>query len=165
MLYSGTLTSLYKSLPPEAVHILEDAIRKSRLRLYDAAEHVFDNELSLYSHLPVVAFEHAETLLHRYKCFRILDVLAKIHTEQTSNDGDQNDMQRLTSLFMGVVKMLTEGNHEPVLEQIHRLRRDWALKPVDEYSDIQVRASCWRLRVSANRSFRSNASENTVLLA
>lgn len=165
MLYSGTLTSLYKSLPPEAVPILEDAILKSRLRLYDAAEHIFDNELSSYSHVPVVAFEHAETLLHRYKCFRILAVLAKVHAEQTSDAGDQNDMQRLISLFVGVVKTLTEGNYEHALEQIVRLRRDWALKPVDEYSDIQVRASSWRLKKSANHSFRSNALENTVLLA
>jgi hypothetical protein len=153
MLYLGTLTSLYKSLPPEAVPILENAILKSRLKLYDAAEHVFDNELSSYSHVPVVAFEYAETLLHRYKCFRILAVLAKVHAEQTSEDGDQNDMQRLISLFVGVVKTLTDGKYEHALEQILRLQRDWALKPVDEYTDIQVCASSWRWRKRANSFF------------
>src|ERR1700735_3926816 len=78
MLYHGTHTSLYKSLPSVMIPVLEDAILLTRLRLYDAAEQIFNHELSSYSHVPVVAIEHAEALLHRYKCFRILEVLDKV---------------------------------------------------------------------------------------
>jgi hypothetical protein len=138
MLYCGTHTSLYKSLPSDAVPILEDAILKSRLRLYDAAERVFDNELSSYSHVPIVAIEHAETLLHRYKYFRILDVLAKVAVSESSRDDDQDDVARLIALFVGVVKLQTEGVYEPALEEVLRLQHDWSNKPVDEYTDIQV---------------------------
>lgn len=138
MLYCGTHTSLYKSLPPEAVPILEDAILKSRLRLYDAAELVFEHELSSYSHVPIVAIEHAETLLHRYKCFRILDVLAKVHGRQFSVDEEHDDVNRLIALFIGVVKTQTEAIYEPALEEVARIQRDWVSKPVDEYTDIQV---------------------------
>lgn len=138
MLYCGTLTSLYKSLPPDAIPILEDAILKSRLRLYDAAEHVFVNRLSSYSHMPIVAIEHAETLLQRYKCFQVLAVLSKVPVGQSERAKDEDDVQRLISLFIGVIKTLTDGTIEPALETILRLQRDWISKPVDEYTDVQV---------------------------
>jgi hypothetical protein len=138
MLYCGTHTSLYKSLPSEAIPILEDAILKSRARLYDAAEHIFDNELSSYSHVPVIAIEHSETLLHRFKNYRILEVLAKVPPGQPSGGEDQDDVRRLIALTVGVTKMNTEGMYEPALEQVVRIQRDWLSKPVDVYTDIQV---------------------------
>jgi hypothetical protein len=138
MLYCGTHTSLYSTLPSEAVTVLEDAILKSRARLYDAAEEVFDNELSEYSHVPVVAIEHAETLLHRYKNYRILDVLAAVPAGQPSKSEEHKDVHRLIALTVGIAKMLTEGMDEPAMEEVVRLRRDWASKPVDKYTDIQV---------------------------
>jgi len=138
MLYCGTHTSLYKSLPPEAIPILEDAILKSRARLYDAAEHIFENELSSYSHVPVIAIEHAETLLHRFKSYRILEVLGKVPAGQPSGGEDQDDVHRLIALTVAFIKIHTEGMYEPVLEQVVRLQRDWLSKPVDEYTDIQV---------------------------
>ncbi|CZR67371.1 uncharacterized protein PAC_17270 [Phialocephala subalpina] len=155
MLYCGTHTSLYKTLSPEAVLILEDAILKSRLRLYDAAEQVFDNQLSLYSHIPIVAIEHAETLLHRYKCFRILEVLAKVPKIVSLNE-EEHDVQRLIALFLGVVRLQTEGVYKPALDEVERVQRDWASKPVDEYNDIQVecirkyRIACIFLGASSN---------------
>jgi hypothetical protein len=138
MLYCGTHTSLYASLPSEAIPILEEAILKSRARLYDAAENIFDNELSSYSHLPVVAIEHSETLLHRYKNYRILEVLAKVPAGQSSGAEDSDDVHRLIDLTIAVIRLLTEGTYEPVLEQVVRIQRDWVSKPVDEYTDIQV---------------------------
>lgn len=137
MLYVGTHTSLYKTLPSEVIPILEDAILKSRLRLYDAAEHVFNHDLLPYSHLPIVAIEHAETLLHRYKCYRILEVLDKIPTSKLKDDGDR-DVERLIAIFRGVVKIQTEAAYETALAEVKRLQRDWASKPVNEYTDIQV---------------------------
>lgn len=138
MLYCGTHTSLYKSLPSEVVPVLEDAILKSRLRQYDAAEHVFDNKLSSYSHVPVVAIEHAETLLHRYRLFRMLAVLGNVQIGQSSGGEEQEDVRRLITLTVELVKMLTEGKYETMLEEVERLQRCWGSKPVDEYTDIQV---------------------------
>jgi hypothetical protein len=138
MLYCGTHTSLYHTLPSYAVPVLEDAILKSRARLYDAAEQVFNNELSEYSHVPVVAIEHAETLLHRYKNYRILDVLAAVPVGQRSGVEGYDDVHRLMALTVGIAKMLTEGMDEPAMVEVVRLQRDWVSKPVDEYTDIQV---------------------------
>jgi hypothetical protein len=138
MLYHGTHTSLYKSLPSVVIPVLEDAILLTRLRLYDAAEQIFNHELSSYSHVPVVAIEHAEALLHRYKCFRILEVLDKVLEVLTTNDEEDRDVQRLIAIFRGVVKIQTEGIYEPALEEALRLQRDWASKSVDAYTDIQV---------------------------
>jgi hypothetical protein len=138
MPYSGTHTSLYKTIPSEAIPVLENAILKSRLRLYDAAEHVFNHELASYSNMPIVAIEHAETLLHRFKFFRILEVLDRISKDLPSMDEEDRDVHRLIVVFRGLVRIQTEGVYEPALEELIRLQRDWASKPVDEYTDIQV---------------------------
>jgi hypothetical protein len=138
MLYCGTHTSLYKSLPSSVIPILENAILKSRVKLYDAAEHVFNQELSEYCQVPVVAIEHAETLLHRYRNYRILEVLDKVPIRELSKFEEQTDVHRLIALTIGIAKMLTEGIYEPALEEVVRLQNDWISKPVDQYTDIQV---------------------------
>jgi hypothetical protein len=138
MLYCGTHTSLYKSLPSNVIPILENAILKSRARLYDAAEHIFHQELSEYCRVPVVAIEHAETLLHRYKNYRILEVLGKVPVRELSRVEEESDVHRLIALTTGLTKMLTEGIYEPALEEVVRLQNDWASKSVDQYTDIQV---------------------------
>ena len=51
---------------------------------------------------------------------------------------DQDDVHRLIALTIGIIKMLTEGMYEPVLEEVVQLQRDWVSKPVDQYTDIQV---------------------------
>ena len=138
MLYHGTHTSLYRNLPSVVIPILEDAILKTRLKLYNKAEEIFNHELSAYSHVPIVAIEHAELLLHQYKCREILEVLDRVPEALHSENEGERDVQQLIAIFRGAVKTQTEASYEPALEQVLKMRSKWGSKPVDEYTDIQV---------------------------
>ena len=63
MIYHGTITSLYGTLPSTVILVLEDTILKTKLRLYKAAEEIFDYELSAYYQVPIVAIERSELYL------------------------------------------------------------------------------------------------------
>jgi hypothetical protein len=138
MLYLGTHTSLYKSLPPVVIPVLEDAILKTRLRLYKNAEDVFNCELSAYSHIPIVAIEHAELLLHQYKCLEVLEVLGRVPEVLSPGNKEDRDVQRLIAIFCAIMKFKTEAIYEPAWEQLKKMKQDWSSKSVDEYTDIQV---------------------------
>jgi hypothetical protein len=139
MLYHGTHTSLYKSLPPVIIPVLEDAILKTRLRLYKYAEDIFNCELSAYSHIPIVAIEHAELLLHQYKCREVLEVLGRVPEVLSPGNEEDRDVQRLIAIFRGIMKIKTEAVFEPAWEEVKKMKQEWSSKSVDEYTDIQVR--------------------------
>ena len=138
MLHLGTHTSLYKALPSVLIPVLEDAILMTRLRLYKNAEDIFNHELSPYSHIPVVAIEHAELLLHQYKCVKILEVLGRVPAPSLPDSEEGRDIQQLIALYRAIIRIQTEAVYEPALEELKRLRQAWAGKSVDEYTDIQV---------------------------
>jgi hypothetical protein len=138
MLYHGTHTSLYKSLPSTVIPILEDAVLKTKVRLYEVAEKVFTTELSAYSHIPIVALEHAELSLHRYKFFRVLEVLDKVPADAFTNSEEDRQVQQLFAIFRATVRIQTEAIYGPALEELKNLQRAWATKSVDDYTDIEV---------------------------
>lgn len=138
MLYHGAHTSLYKSLPPAVIPILEDAILKSKAMLYAAAEEIFNNELSTYSHIPIVALEHAEVLLHSHKFLHILEVLDKVPKSAFANNEEDRQVQQWIAIFRAVVRVVTEGISQPAMTELKSLQRAWAKKSVDEFSDIEV---------------------------
>ncbi len=131
MLYHGTHTSLYKSLPTYVIPNLEDAILKKRLRLYEAAEKFFATELSAFSHIPIVALEHAELLLHRYKIFRIPEVLDKVPEDVFSISEEDQQVQQLFAIFRATVRIQTEAIYEPAVQELRNLQQTWATKSVD----------------------------------
>jgi hypothetical protein len=128
----------FARLPSAVIPVLENAILKTRVRLYEAAEEVFNNELSAYSHVPIVAIEHAELLLHRLKCLRVLEVLDRVTAVSFTDNEEDRNVQRLIAIFRGAMKIKTEAIYEPALEELRRLQRDWASTPVDKYTDIQI---------------------------
>ncbi|KAI9769746.1 MAG: hypothetical protein M1839_003592 [Geoglossum umbratile] len=134
MPYYGIHTSLYRTLPPDAIPILEDAIFKTRIGLYEAAEVVFKKKLSTHSHVPIVAIEHAELLLHQWKCREILDVLGKVPAASLSCD---EDVRQLVAIFRAVAEMKYEAVYEPALKEIENMQ-EWKSKSVENYTDIQV---------------------------
>ena len=138
MLYHGTHTSLYKSLPSVIIPVLENAILKTRLRLYKDAEEIFNHELSAYNHIPIVAIEHAELLLHQFKCLEVLKVLDRVPEVLSADNEEDRDVQQLIVIFRGVMKIQTEAIYEPALEEVMKMKQEWASKSVDEYTDIQV---------------------------
>jgi hypothetical protein len=138
MLYHGTHTSLYKSVPPAAIIILEDAILKTRVRLYEVAEKVFTTELSAYSHVPIVALEHAELSLHRYMFPRMIEVLDKVPEDAFTNSEEDRQVQQLFAIFRATARIQTEATYGPAMEELKNLQRAWATKSVDDYTDIEV---------------------------
>jgi hypothetical protein len=139
MLYHGTHTSLYKSLPPVVIPVLEDAILKTRLKLFKNAEDIFNCELAAYRHIPIVAIEHAELLLHQYRCLEILEVLGRVPEPLSPGSEEDRDVRRLIEIFSGIMRIKTEAIYEPALEAVIKMKQDWSSKSVDEYTDIQVR--------------------------
>jgi hypothetical protein len=138
MLYHGTHTSLYKSLPSAVIPILEDAILKTRVRLYEVAEEVFKNELSAYGYIPIVALEHAELLLQGFKCIRVLEVLDRVPENAFTNSEEDRQVRQLFAIFRATMRVQTEGIYGPAMEELRNLQRAWATKPVDDYTDIEV---------------------------
>lgn len=86
----------------------------------------------------IVAIEHAELLLHQFKCLEVLEVLDKVPEVLSASNEDDRDVQQLIAIFRGVMKIKTEGIYEPALEDVKNMKREWASKSVDEYTDIQV---------------------------
>jgi hypothetical protein len=138
MIYHGAHTSLYKSLPPALIPILEDAILKSKVMLYVAAEEIFNNELSAYSHIPIIALEHAELLIHSYKFLSILEVLNKVPESAFTDNEEDRQVRQWIAMIRAVVKVVTEANSEPAMTELKNLQRAWATKPVNQFSDIEV---------------------------
>jgi len=138
MLYHGTHTSLYKTLPSAVIPILEDAILKTRVRLYGVAEEIFSNKLSAYSHIPIVALEHAELLLHDFKCSRVLEVLDKVPENAFTSNEEDCQVRQLFAIFRATMRTQTEGIYGPAMEELRNLQRAWASKSIDDYSDIEV---------------------------
>jgi len=162
MLYHGTHTSLYKSLPPNVIPILEDAILKTRVRLYGAAEEVFTTELSPYSHMPIVALEHAELSLHRYKFFRVLEALDKVPEDAFTNSEEDRQVQQLFAIFRAVVRIQTEAIFGPTMDELKNLQRAWATKSIDDYSDIEVSLAITYTPLTLKHPSRSRVSGNTA---
>jgi hypothetical protein len=161
MLYHGTHTSLYKSLPLDVIPILEDAILKTRVRLYEVAEKVFTTELSAYSHIPIVALEHAELSLHRYKFFRVLEVLDKVPEDAFVDSEEDRQVRQLFAIIRATVRIQTEVTYDPAMEELKNLQRAWATKSVGDYTDIEV-SNLWAYAAFMLKyPSRSKVSENT----
>lgn len=139
MLYHGTITSLYETLPSTIIPVLEDAILKTRLRLYKAAEEIFNLGLSAYYQVPIVAFERSELYLSQFKFLQALQALDTVPDPLPKANEKDHDVQRLIMISRGIFKIKTEGVYEPALDAVQEIQREWRSKSVDDYTDIQVR--------------------------
>jgi hypothetical protein len=138
MLYHGTNTSLYKTLPSFVIPVLEDAILKSKLKFFKAAEEIFNHDLSAYHEVPIIAIERGELYLQQFKFRPALEALDRVpHPLPTANEED-HDVQQLLAIFRGVMKIKTKAVCEPAVEAVQKILREWVSKSVDEYTDIQV---------------------------
>jgi hypothetical protein len=138
--YWGIHTSLYSSLPPEAVKQLERAIWLKISGLADEARAIFDNELSSLATVPVVAIEHADLELEAGKWGRAWRILnSKLAQLQDANGDLEAPEYRLMALTWAMLGTRHRGDVTSSAIEIERTQ-DWLAEvPIADYTDIQVR--------------------------
>ncbi|KAF5724400.1 hypothetical protein FMUND_857 [Fusarium mundagurra] len=146
--YWGIYTSLYSSLPPEAVKQLERAIWLKMSGLANEARAIFDNELRSFAAVPVVAIEHADLELEAGKwgrAWRILDSeLLKLREAKEDLESPEHRLMALTWAMLGTRH---RGDVTSSAIEIERTQHWLAGVPVADYTDIQ--AGCVRRYVIA----------------
>lgn len=138
MLYHGTHTSLYKTLPSSVIPVLEDAILKTKLKFFKAAEDIFNHDLSAYHEVPIIAIERGELYLLQFKFLQALEALDRVPDPLLTASEEDRDVQQLLTVSRGVMKIKTEAVYEPAVDAVQKILREWVSKSVDEYTDIQV---------------------------
>lgn len=138
-MYYGTITSLYGALPADVVLLLEDAILKTKVGVYQAAEELFENDLSEYHLVPIVALERSELYLSQFKCLRALNALNMVPNPLRQKNDEQQDLQLLMEMSRGALEIKTEGVISSAQKAMREIQTRWATKPVEDYTDVQVR--------------------------
>ncbi|KAF5561144.1 hypothetical protein FPHYL_6332 [Fusarium phyllophilum] len=146
--YWGIYTSLYSSLPPDAVKQLERAIWLKMSGLANEARAIFDNELESFATVPVVAIEHADLELEAGKwgrAWRILDSkLLRLREAKEDLDSPEHRLMALTWAMFGTRH---RGDVASSVIEIERTQHWLAGVPVADYTDVQ--AGCIRRYVIA----------------
>ncbi|KAF4956681.1 hypothetical protein FGADI_3670 [Fusarium gaditjirri] len=147
--YWGIYTSLYNSLPPEAVEQLERAIWLKMSGLANEARAIFDNELKPFAAVPVVAIEHADLELEVGKwgqAWRILNSeLSQLREAKEDLESPEHRLMLLTWAMLGTRH---RGDVTSSAIEIERTQHWLAVVPVADYTDIQ--AGCIRRYVIAS---------------
>jgi hypothetical protein len=104
--YWGIHTSLYSSLPPEAVQQLERAIWLKIAGLAEEARTTFENELKPFARVPVVAIEHADLEFEAGKWGRAWRILDSRLAQLRDANEDGRQPERLKGRSIGLLKYL-----------------------------------------------------------
>ncbi|KAF5587026.1 hypothetical protein FPCIR_7702 [Fusarium pseudocircinatum] len=146
--YWGIYTSLYSSLPPEAVKQLEHAIWLKMSGLANEARAIFDNELRSFAAVPVVAIEHADLELEAGKWGRAWHILdSKLSQLREAKEDFESPEHRLMALTWAMLGTRHRGDVTSSAIEIERTQHWLAGVPVADYNDIQ--AGCIRRYVIA----------------
>lgn len=138
--YWGIHTSLYSSLPLEAVKQLERAIWFKISGLTNEARAIFDNELKSFAAVPVVAIEHADLELEAGKWGRAWRILnSKLLQLREAKEGLESPEHRLMLLTWAMLGTRHQGDVTSSAIEIERTQHWLAGVPVADYTDIQVR--------------------------
>ncbi|KAF9771277.1 hypothetical protein IL306_011091 [Fusarium sp. DS 682] len=137
--YWGIHTSLYSSLPPEAIKQLERAIWLKISGRAEEARAIYYNELKSFATVPVVAIEHADLELEAGKwgrAWKILDSgLAQLHEADKDLDAPEHRLMALTWAMLGTRH---RGDVTSSAREIERTQHWLAEVPVADYTDIQI---------------------------
>ncbi|QGI65071.1 hypothetical protein CEK26_009024 [Fusarium fujikuroi] len=147
--YWGIYTSLYSSLPPEAVKQLERAIWLKMSGLANEARAIFGNELGSFAAVPVVAIEHADLELEAGKWGRAWGILnSELLRLREAKEDLESPEHRLMLLTWAMLGTRHRGDVTSSAIEIERTQHWLAGVPVEEYTDIQ--AGCIRRYVIAS---------------
>lgn len=138
--YRGVNTSLYTTLPTEAVLDIERAIWLKTIGKIEEARAIFENELEPLQHLPIVTIEHADFEFESGRwggAWRILDAaLQRLKALEADLDLPEHRLMALTWVMLGVRH---RGDIDSSAEQLERTRHWLWDIPVTEYTDVMVR--------------------------
>ncbi|KAK0389305.1 hypothetical protein NLU13_2880 [Sarocladium strictum] len=147
--YWGIHTSLYSSLPPEAVQLLEQAIWLKIAGRAAEARATFEDALKPFAAVPVVAIEHADFELESGKWGRAWRILDSRLTElRDANEDLDTPEHRLMALTWAMLGTRHRGDISSSAKEIERTQHWLAEVHVADYTDIQ--ASCIRRYVIAS---------------
>ncbi|KAF5600498.1 hypothetical protein FPANT_2349 [Fusarium pseudoanthophilum] len=146
--YWGIYTSLYSSLPQEAVKQLERAIWLKMSGLANEARAIFDNELRPFSAVPVVAIEHADLELEAGKWGRAWHILdSKLSQLREAKEDFESPEHRLMLLTWAMLGTRHRGDVTSSKIEIETTQHWLSGVPVADYTDVQ--AGCIRRYVIA----------------
>lgn len=135
----GNLWSLYHTLDPDTVTLLEEAILYNRVRGYEQSDAIINTFPPPLTNHPVVAFEHSQNhwLSWRVRdCHTILrDAVAwtKMHGEV-----DAPEIYTLLRISLARVEVIVKTDFTKARESLREIKR-WLLNtPIDEYDDVKV---------------------------
>lgn len=138
--YWGIHTSLYSSLPPEAVQLLEQAIWLKIAGRAAEARATFEDALKPFAAVPVVAIEHADFELESGKWGRAWRILDSRLTElRDANEDLDTPEHRLMALTWAMLGTRHRGDISSSAKEIERTQHWLAEVHVADYTDIQVR--------------------------
>ncbi|KAF5564939.1 hypothetical protein FNAPI_1907 [Fusarium napiforme] len=147
--YWGIYTSLYSSLPPEAVKQLERAIWLKMSGLANEARAIFDNELRPFAAVPVVAIEHADLELEAGRWGRAWHILdSKLSQLREAKEDFESPEHRLMLLTWAMLGTRHRGDVTSSKIEIETTQHWLSGVPVADYTDVQ--AGCVRRYVIAS---------------
>jgi predicted Zn-dependent protease len=141
--YHGLNTSLYGSLPVDAIRHLERAIWLKKSGQTSAARTMFVNEVRSHRNVPVVIIAHADLELEAGRwgrAWRILDsALEDLKKDGSGADPDLPE-HRLMAMTRAMLGIRHRGYPDTAIRELERSRQWLWNVPVAEYTDVQVRA-------------------------
>jgi hypothetical protein len=137
--FRGLHTSLYNSLPAEAIQDVERAIWFKMSGRVDDGRAIFNRELKAYRSFPVVIIERADLELEAGRwgaAWKILDSALR-DLKEANADLDQPE-HRLMALTWAMLGTRHRGDLASAALEIERTQ-DWLRNvPVADYTDVQV---------------------------
>ncbi|KAK8121604.1 hypothetical protein PG984_010274 [Apiospora sp. TS-2023a] len=137
--YRGIHTSLYHTLPADAIQHLEKAIWLKIIGRTTEARAIYQNELSPFENVPVVIVE-LEDLVHEAgrwgEAWRILNK-GLAHAEESNQDLDRSEY-RLMALTRAMLGTRHRGDIESSAREVARTQRWLQGVPIVDYTDIQL---------------------------
>ncbi|KAH8892518.1 hypothetical protein GQ53DRAFT_861857 [Thozetella sp. PMI_491] len=141
--YRGIHTSLYSSLPAEAIQHVEQAIWLRSVGQMKDARAVFENELKPLLDAPVLVIERADLELEAGRwgeAWRILD--ARLASAKEAGEDLDTAAHRLIALTRAMLGTRHRGDVVSSFSEIKRTQHWLRNLPITEYTDIH--ASCIR---------------------
>ena len=136
--YRSTYSSLYHTLQPGHIVMLDEAILAYTLGHFDDAETIFQRHLPPSHTLPILVLERSKAYdmqgLHREK----IDLFRKA-LEWNKDGVEQAPERRLILLLLRHAEALVYGTLHIALEEARRMPDFLAELPLDEFTDIHVR--------------------------
>ena len=138
----ASLVSQHGDLDAATIAQIEEAAMLCHLRNFQAALRIFDGLPTGLSHHPAILYEHSQVYWldwSLYKCEKLLEegiAWGKDHFPDPTKPG----MYTLLRIALGRIRAMTRGNLTQGRDAMREVRR-WLLNvPVEDYTDVQVRA-------------------------